>query len=141
MRCAADVPSRRTRSARRVRPKSAGEEPADGATAEVEAGDSEPPRTARAIALVVLALAAICAALCVAAVAAWATATGQGDVVAGVVIAIGAAIAATAFIADARRVAALAAHPALLLAPARAIAAADIPSTAASASGATAPRR
>jgi hypothetical protein len=82
---------------------------------------------ARAIALVVLALAAICAALCVAAVAAWATATGQGDVVAGVVIAIGAAIAATAFIADARRVAPwLLASALLLAAPAGAIAAADI---------------
>ena len=106
--------------------KSAGEA-TDEATAEVEAGDSAPPRTARAIALVVLALAAICAALCVAAVAAWATATGQGDVVAGVVIAIGAAIAATAFIADTRRVAPwLLASALLLAAPAGAIAAADI---------------
>jgi phage shock protein PspC (stress-responsive transcriptional regulator) len=99
----------------------------EAGTAETEERGAAPPRVARAIALVVLALAAICAALCVAAVAAWATATGQGDVVAGVVIAIGAAIAATAFIADARRVAPwLLASALLLAAPAGAIAAADI---------------
>jgi phage shock protein PspC (stress-responsive transcriptional regulator) len=105
---------------------------ADATTAEAETAETaergdEPPRAVRAIALVALALAAICAAAFVAACAAWATATGHGTVVAGVVIAIGVAIAATAFIADARRVAPWLLAAALILAlPAGAIAAADI---------------
>jgi phage shock protein PspC (stress-responsive transcriptional regulator) len=105
---------------------------ADATTAEAETAETaergdDPPRAVRAIALVALALAAICAAAFVAACAAWATATGQGTVVAGVVIAIGVAIAATAFIADARRVAPWLLAAALILAlPAGAIAAADI---------------
>ena len=99
---------------------------ADEPTAKTEV--DEPPRAVRGIALVVLALAAICAALCVACVAAWATATGQGDVVAGIVIALGLAIAATAFMGgEARRVAPWLLASALVLgAPAGAVAAADI---------------
>jgi phage shock protein PspC (stress-responsive transcriptional regulator) len=100
---------------------------AEATTAETEERGDEPPRAVRAIALVVLALAAICAAASVAACAAWATATGHGEVVAGLVIAIGVAIAATAFIADARRVAPWLLAAALILGlPAGAIAAADI---------------
>jgi phage shock protein PspC (stress-responsive transcriptional regulator) len=99
----------------------------EAATAETEARGDEPPRAVRAIALVVLALAAICAAASVAACAAWATATGHGEVVAGLVIAIGVAIAATAFLADARRVAPWLLAAALILGlPAGATAAADI---------------
>ena len=97
------------------------------ATAETSERGDEPPRAVRAIALIVLALAAICAAATVAACAAWATATGNGEVVAGVVIAIGVAIAATAFIADARRIAPWLLAAALVLGlPAGAMAAADI---------------
>jgi len=96
------------------------------ATETAERGD-EPPRAVRAIALIVLALAAICAACSIAALAAWATATGHGSVIAGIVIAIGVAIAATAFIADARRIAPWLLASALILAlPAGAVAAADI---------------
>src|SRR5215217_7098741 len=93
------------------------------ATETAERGD-EPPRAVRAIALIVLALAAICAACSIAALAAWATATGHGSVIAGIVIAIGVAIAATAFIADARRIAPWLLASALILAlPAGAVAA------------------
>jgi phage shock protein PspC (stress-responsive transcriptional regulator) len=100
---------------------------AEATTTETEERGDEPPRAVRAIALVVLALAAICAAASVAACAAWATATGHGEVVAGLVIAIGVAIAATAFIADARRVAPWLLAAALILGlPAGATAAADI---------------
>jgi phage shock protein PspC (stress-responsive transcriptional regulator) len=96
-------------------------------TGETEERGDEPPRAVRSIALVVLALAAICAAASVAACAAWATATGHGEVVAGIVIAIGIAIAATAFLADARRLAPWLLAAALILGlPAGAIAAADI---------------
>ena len=99
----------------------------EAATAETSERGDEPPRAVRVIALVVLALAAICAAASVAACAAWATATGHGEVVAGLVLAIGVAIAATAFIADARRVAPWLLASALILAlPAGGIAAADI---------------
>jgi phage shock protein PspC (stress-responsive transcriptional regulator) len=99
----------------------------EAATAETSERRDEPPRAVRAIALVVLAFAAICAAASVAACAAWATATGHGEVVAGLVVAIGVAIAATAFIADARRVAPWLLASALILAlPAGGIAAADI---------------
>jgi hypothetical protein len=103
----------------------------ESTTAEVSAGEGaggdEPPRALRAIALAALAIAAICAAFTVAACAAWATATGHGDVVAGVVIAIGVAIAATAFVTDARRIAPWLLAGALVLGlPAGATAAADI---------------
>jgi phage shock protein PspC (stress-responsive transcriptional regulator) len=95
-------------------------------TAEVDDG-AEPPRLARTIVLVLLGIAAICAAMTVAALAAWAAATGNGAVVAGLVIALGIAIAATAFIVDARRVSPWLLAAALVLGlPAGAVAAADI---------------
>lgn len=118
-------------------PRSSGKSSAEADTAETkteEAGTEEihtrsdtAPRVIRALAVIVLIGAALlgCAALAVG--AAWLTATGNGSVVAGVVIALGVAIAATAFIADTRRWAA----PLLVLAlalglPAGAVAAADI---------------
>jgi phage shock protein PspC (stress-responsive transcriptional regulator) len=116
--------------------ESSGEAPTEalgpGETAETEVHETrrrggEPPRWVRLIAIVLLAIAAIGAAFMVGAVAAWATATGHGSVIAGVVIALGAAIAATAFIGEARRVGPWLLAGALVLGlPAGAIAAADI---------------
>jgi phage shock protein PspC (stress-responsive transcriptional regulator) len=102
-----------------------------GETAETEVretrADGEPPRWVRVIAIVLLACVGIAGAFMVGAVAAWATATGHGSVVAGVVIALGVAIAATAFIGEARRVAPWLLAGALVLGvPAGATAAADI---------------
>jgi phage shock protein PspC (stress-responsive transcriptional regulator) len=100
---------------------------AAGETAPTEIRGGEPPRLVRGIAIGLLVLAAIGGALAVGAVAAWATATGDGSVVAGVVIALGVAIAATAFIGEARRIAPWLLASALVLAlPAGATAAADI---------------
>ena len=105
---------------------------ADDATAETRAAETEerggePPRWLRAVALILLGIAAIGAALAIGAVAAWATATGHGAIVAGLVIALGVAIAATAFIGEARRVAPWLLASALVLGvPAGATAAADI---------------
>jgi phage shock protein PspC (stress-responsive transcriptional regulator) len=99
----------------------------EGATAPTEVRDGEPPRWVRGIAIGLLVLVAICAACCVAVFAAWATATGHGSVVAGVVIALGVAIAATAFIGETRRIAPWLLAAALVLGlPAGATAAADI---------------
>jgi phage shock protein PspC (stress-responsive transcriptional regulator) len=104
----------------------------DGETADTETGDTdvrggEAPRWVRAIAMVLLAAAAIGAALALGTVAAWSTATGHGSVVAGLVIALGVAIAGTAFIGEARRIGAWLLGAALVLAlPAGATAAADI---------------
>jgi phage shock protein PspC (stress-responsive transcriptional regulator) len=96
-------------------------------TAVTEVREGEPPRWVRGIAIVLLVLVAIGAACCVAALAAWATATGHGSVVAGVVIALGVAMVATAFIGEARRVAPWLLAAALVLGlPAGATAAADI---------------
>jgi len=101
-------------------------------TAETEVRETpirggEPPRLVRLLAIVLLACAAIAAAFIVGALAAWATATGHGSVVAGVVIALGAAIAGTAFIGEARRIAPWLLASALVLAiPAGATAATDI---------------
>jgi phage shock protein PspC (stress-responsive transcriptional regulator) len=98
-----------------------------GETAETEVRGGEPPRWVRLIAIVLLACAAIGAAFIVGAVAAWATATGNGSVIAGVVIALGVAIAGTAFIGEARRIAPWLLAGALVLGvPAGAMAAADI---------------
>lgn len=103
------------------------EEPDTGETAETEVRGGEPPRWVRLIAIVLLACAAIGAAFIVGALAAWATATGNGSVVAGVVIALGVAIAGTAFIGEARRIAPWLLAGALVLGvPAGATAAADI---------------
>jgi phage shock protein PspC (stress-responsive transcriptional regulator) len=101
-------------------------------TAETEVQETrgrggEPPRWVRLIAIVLLAIVGVFGAFMVGAVAAWATATGHGSVVAGVVIALGAAIAATAFIGEARRVVPWLLAGALVLSvPAGAVAAADI---------------
>ena len=98
-----------------------------GDTAPTEVRGGEPPRWVRLIAIVLLACVAIAAAFMVGALAAWATATGNGSVVAGVVIALGAAIAGTAFIGEARRIAPWLLAGALVLGlPAGATAAADI---------------
>jgi phage shock protein PspC (stress-responsive transcriptional regulator) len=97
-----------------------------GDTAETEVID-QPPRIVRGIAIALLILAGIAAVCCVAACAAWLAATGNGEVVAGIVIALGLALAATAFIADARRASPWLLAGALILAlPAGAVAAADI---------------
>jgi phage shock protein PspC (stress-responsive transcriptional regulator) len=98
-----------------------------GDTAETEEAPGEPPRIVRGIAIAILIAAALVAACCVAAAACWLTATGNGSIVAGVVIALGLALAATAFIADARRASPWLLAAALVLAlPAGAVAAADI---------------
>jgi phage shock protein PspC (stress-responsive transcriptional regulator) len=82
-------------------------------------------RVLRAIAIAVLIFAALNVAAAVAGVSAWATATGHGEIVAGVVIALGAALVGAAFIGDARWRWLIV--PALVLAlPAGAIAAADV---------------
>jgi phage shock protein PspC (stress-responsive transcriptional regulator) len=102
-------------------------ETGETATAEMPERGEEPPRALRVIVLVLLGLAAICAAFCIAAIAAWATATGHGTVVAALVIALGVAIAATAFLADTRRIAPWLLAGALVLGlPAGAVAAADL---------------
>jgi phage shock protein PspC (stress-responsive transcriptional regulator) len=99
----------------------------EGATAATEVRDGEPPRWVRGIAIALLVLVAICAACCVAVIAAWATATGNGSIVAGLVIALGVAIAATAFIGEAKRLAPWLLAAALVLGlPAGATAAADV---------------
>ena len=90
--------------------------------------DPGPPRVVRVLAYVALGALALGAALGVAAVGAWATATGNGSAVAGLVIALGVALAATAFFGDgARRATPWLLAVALVLAiPAGAVAAADI---------------
>jgi phage shock protein PspC (stress-responsive transcriptional regulator)/uncharacterized membrane protein len=103
------------------------EETGTGETAVTEVRGDEPPRWVRLIAIVLLACVAIGAAFMVAAVAAWATATGHGSVIAGLVIALGVAIAGTAFIGEARRIAPWLLAGALVLGvPAGATAAADV---------------
>jgi phage shock protein PspC (stress-responsive transcriptional regulator) len=97
-----------------------------GETAETEEID-QPPRIVRGIAIAVLIFAGLVAAATVAAAAGWLAATGNGEVVAGIVIALGLGLAATAFIADARRASPWLLAGALILAlPAGAVAAADI---------------
>lgn len=103
--------------------------PAERTTAvQPVAGDGSPPRIVRFLAIGLLVVCAIGAAITIATVAAWATATGSGAIVAGVVIALGVALAATAFIGDTtRRVAPWLLGLALILAvPAGAVAAADV---------------
>lgn len=110
-----------------------GSEPAKAASGgkaaseEATAEAGEPPRIARALALIAIVVLAICCACGLAALAVWATATGSGAVIAGVVIALGVALAATAFLTDARRAAPWLLALALVLAlPAGAVAAADV---------------
>lgn len=90
--------------------------------------DGAPPRIVRLLVIGLIALCAISAAISVAAIGAWATATGNGEVVAGIVVALGVAIAATAaFGGAARRGAPWLLALALALAiPAGAVAAADV---------------
>jgi phage shock protein PspC (stress-responsive transcriptional regulator) len=103
------------------------DETAEAGTTETEVRGGEPPKLVRLFVLVVLGVLAFCTAIAIGAAAAWATATGHGSAVAGVVIALGVAIAATAFIGEARRVAPWLLASALVLAlPAGATAAADI---------------
>ncbi|HET9120294.1 MAG TPA: PspC domain-containing protein [Solirubrobacterales bacterium] len=103
------------------------DETAEAGTAETEVRDADPPKLVRLFVLIVLGVLAFCTAISIGAAAAWATATGHGSAVAGVVIALGVAIAATAFIGEARRVAPWLLASALVLAlPAGATAAADI---------------
>ena len=85
-------------------------------------------RFARVLVACLLIAAALTLAAGLIAVSAWATATGHGAVVAAVVIALGATLAATAFIeGSVRRIAPWLLAPALLLGvPAGAVAAADI---------------
>jgi phage shock protein PspC (stress-responsive transcriptional regulator) len=79
----------------------------------------------RVIAIALLVLCALCCAGAVAAASAWATATGQAEIVAGVVIAIGAALVVAAFAAEPRWRWLIV--PALVVAlPAGAVAAADV---------------
>jgi len=80
------------------------------------------------VALVCLLVAiGLCAAVCLAAVSAWATATGHGTVVAGVVIAVGVALVVAAFANLRRRITPALLTLALVLGlPAGAVAAADI---------------
>ncbi|MGH2984739.1 MAG: PspC domain-containing protein [Solirubrobacterales bacterium] len=109
-------------------------EPSASSAAKREAGEAAqgeepgaPSRLVRGIAIAILIGAAILGATAVAAIAGFVTATGNGSVVAGVVIALGLALAATAFIAHARRASPWLLAAALLLAlPAGAVAAADI---------------
>ena len=85
------------------------------------------PRLARVLLVCVLIAAALVVSAGLAALAAWATATGHGVVVGGVVIAVGLVIAATAFAGEARRIGAPLLGVALVLGlPAAAIAAADV---------------
>jgi phage shock protein PspC (stress-responsive transcriptional regulator) len=82
-------------------------------------------RVLRAIAIGVLIFAALNVAMAVAGISAWATATGHGEIVAAIVIALGAALVGAAFIGDARWRWLIV--PALVLAlPAGAVAAADV---------------
>jgi phage shock protein PspC (stress-responsive transcriptional regulator) len=98
-----------------------------GEATQTEGGEG-PPRVIRFLAIGVLACVGALGALCIAACGAWVTATGNGAVVAGLVVAFGVALAATAFFGDsARRTAPWLLALALLLAvPAGTVAAADI---------------
>jgi phage shock protein PspC (stress-responsive transcriptional regulator) len=108
----------------RAQPSEGSGEPAATDAEEVPA---PAPRIVRGIAIAILIAAALAAAGFVAAIAGWLTATGNGTIVAGIVIAIGLALAATAFFSDARRASPWLLAAALLLAlPAGAVAAADI---------------
>jgi phage shock protein PspC (stress-responsive transcriptional regulator) len=115
-------------------------EPAEGETAAPTTGATESRdrpsapasprrdtgnRLLRVLAIAFLIFVALCVAGCVAGLSAWATATGHGEIVAGVVIAIGVALVGAALIGDARWRWLIV--PALVLAlPAGAVAAADV---------------
>ncbi len=101
---------------------------AKATSAEAVENDGSPPRFVRLLAIGAIVLVGIGAAFALAALGAWATATGSGAVVAGVVIALGIALTATALIGGtARRSAPWLLGVALVLAvPAGAVAAADV---------------
>jgi phage shock protein PspC (stress-responsive transcriptional regulator) len=101
---------------------------AETATVEMRRGGSAWPRIWRVVALLALVMLIIAGGTALALAGAWATATGHGSAVAGTVIALGVALAATAFFAEAARRSApwLLAIALLLAAPAGAVAAADI---------------
>jgi phage shock protein PspC (stress-responsive transcriptional regulator) len=100
------------------------------ATTEVRAprGDGTGQRIVRLLAIVLLAFCAFCLAVSIAGVGAFAAATGNGEIVAGVVVALGIVLAWVALVGDAfRRTAPWLLGLALLLAlPAGAVAAADV---------------
>ena len=85
-------------------------------------------RLGRVLLVSLLVAAAICAAICLAAASAWVTATGNGTIVAGVVIAVGVALVAAAFVEGVRRKVLpwLVGAGLLLAIPAGAVAAADV---------------
>lgn len=106
-------------------PRTAVTEPLDRPRAETPARADGTSRVLRVIAIVVLILAALNVAAAVAGLSAWATATGHGVIVAGVVVAIGVALVGAAFLGESRWRWLIV--PALVLAlPAGAVAAADI---------------
>jgi phage shock protein PspC (stress-responsive transcriptional regulator) len=116
----------------RTRPergKKTGSSPATAATTEMRTrGDGTGQRVVRLLAIGLLALCAFWLAVAVAGVGAFAAATGNGEIVAGVVIALGIALAGMALVGEGlRRTAPWLIGLALLLAlPAGAVAAADV---------------
>jgi phage shock protein PspC (stress-responsive transcriptional regulator) len=99
-----------------------------GAATGPSSGEGTAPRVIRLLAYSLLVMAAIGAAVSAAALGAFATATGNGAIVAGIVIALGVGLAATAFFGDgAKRSAPWLLAVALILAiPSGAVAAADV---------------
>jgi len=100
-----------------------------GAEAKTQvAGDGAAPRLVRLLAIVLLVMVALGAAVSVAALGAFATATGNGAIVAGIVIALGIGLAATAFFGDGAKRGApwLLAAAMILAVPSGAVAAADV---------------
>jgi phage shock protein PspC (stress-responsive transcriptional regulator) len=85
-------------------------------------------RLGKVVLVTALVALALCVACCLAAISAWAVATGHGTVVAAVVIAVGAALVVTAFIGEFRRrlVPWLLTAALVLVIPAGAVAAADV---------------
>jgi phage shock protein PspC (stress-responsive transcriptional regulator) len=85
-------------------------------------------RLGRVLLVSLLVVAVICLAICLAAISAWVTATGHGTIVAGVVIAVGVALVAAAFVEGIRRrvLPWLVGAGLLLAIPAGAVAAADV---------------
>ncbi len=98
----------------------------DGSGKPVE--ESLSSRFGRVLLVSLLVAAVICLAICLAAASAWVTATGHGTVVAGVVIAVGVALVAAAFVESVRRrvLPWLVGAGLVLAIPAGAIAAADV---------------
>jgi phage shock protein PspC (stress-responsive transcriptional regulator) len=98
----------------------------DGSGKPVE--ESLSSRFGRVLLVSLLVAAVICLAICLAAASAWVTATGHGTIVAGVVIAVGIALVAAAFVEGVRRrvLPWLVGAGLVLAIPAGAIAAADV---------------